>query len=79
MQNLTSLKEIENAVDQYGEIVVSKNQNNNVIIMSMEEYKKKMMENQMEKKLKKAEKQIEEGKTVSADLVFRELEEKYGF
>lgn len=33
----------------------------------------------MEKKLKKAEKQIEEGKTVSADLVFRELEEKYGF
>ena len=52
MQNLTSLKEIENAVDQYGEIVVSKNQNNNVIIMSMEEYKKKMMENQMEKKLK---------------------------
>lgn len=41
MQNLTSLKEIENAVDQYGEIVVSKNQNNNVIIMSMEEYKKR--------------------------------------
>ena len=34
---------------------------------------------EIEKKLLKAEKQIEEGKTVKAAEVFKELEEKYGF
>lgn len=41
MQRLTNLKNIETAVNQYGEVVVSKNKKNNVVVMSMEEYKKK--------------------------------------
>lgn len=73
------LVEIETAVNQYGEIVISKNSKNNVIIMSMEEYKKKMFEDKIEKKLLKAEKQIEEGKTVKATEIFKELEDIYGF
>lgn len=40
MQQLKNLEEIESAVNQYGEIVVSKNSRNNVVVMSMEEYKK---------------------------------------
>ena len=36
MQQLTNIKEIESAVSQYGEIVVSK-KNNKVEVMSMEE------------------------------------------
>ena len=79
MQQLTNIEEIESAVNQYGEIVISKNSKNNVIVMSMEEYKKKMFEDKIEKKLLKAEKQIEEGKTVKATEVFKELEELYGF
>lgn len=79
MQQLTNIEEIESAVNQYGEIVISKNKKNNVVVMSMEEYKKKMFENDIEKKLLKAEKQIEEGKTVKATEVFKELEELYGF
>lgn len=39
MQQL-NIQEIETAVNQYGEIVVSKNNKNNVVIMSMEEYNK---------------------------------------
>ena len=79
MQQLTNIKAIETAVNQYGEIVISKNKKNNVVVMSMEEYRKKMLEEQIEKKLLKAEKQIEEGKTVKASEVFEELEAKYGF
>lgn len=78
MQQL-NIKEIETAVNQYGEIVISKNSKNNIIIISMEEYKKKLFEDKIEKKLLKAEKQIEDGKTVKATEVFKELEELYGF
>lgn len=78
MQQL-NMQEIETAVNQYGEIVISKNSKNNVIVMSMEEYKKKMFEDKIEKKLLKAEKQIEEGKTVKATEIFKELEDIYGF
>lgn len=79
MQNLSNIQEIEDAVNQYGEIVIRKNKNNNVVVMSMDEYRKKMLNNQIEKKLLKAERQIAEGKTVKADEVFKELEEQYGF
>ena len=78
MQQL-NIQELETAVNQYGEIVISKNSKNNIIIMSMEEYKKKTFEDEIERKLLKAEKQIEEGKTVKEVEVFKELEELYGF
>lgn len=38
-----------------------------------------LQEDEIVEKLEKAEKQIEEGKTISATEVFKELEEKYGF
>ena len=37
MQQLKNIQEIETAVNEYGEIVISKNNNNVVIVMSMEE------------------------------------------
>ena len=79
MQQVTNLQELETAVILKGEMVISKNNRNNMIIMSMEEYKKKLLDEEIERKLLKAEKQIEEGKTVKAADVFRELEEKYEF
>lgn len=78
MQQL-NLQEIETAINQYGEIVVSKNSKNAVVVMSMEEYKKKMFEDKIKRKLLEAEKQIAEGKTVKAIEVFKELEELYEF
>ena len=65
-----NMQEVETAMNKYGDIVLTKNEKNNVIVLSVEQYKEKLL---------KAEKQIEEGKTVKATEVFKELEEKYGF
>lgn len=79
MQRVTDLQELETAISQNGEMVVTKNNRNNVIVMSIEEYKNKLLEDEVERKLLKAEEQIESGKTVKATEVFKELEEIYGF
>ena len=72
MQRLTNLQEIETAVNQYGEIVVSKNNKNNVVLMSMEEYKKKMLDDKIERKILKSEEDYNNGKVRKAEDVFNE-------
>lgn len=79
MQQVTSLREIEQFIDEYGETIVSKNNKNKVIVMSMEEYKNKMFDNETIEKLLQSEKDIEEGKTRKANEVIKELRKKYGF
>lgn len=78
MQQLTNLKEIETAVDQYGEIVISKNNKNDVVVMSMEEYKKKMLDEEIEKKILNSEDDYNNGRVRKAEDVFKEWELKYG-
>ena len=78
MQQLTNIKEIETAVNQYGEIVVSKNSKNNVVLMSMEEYKKKMLNEEIERQILKSEKDYNNGRVRKAEDVFTEWELKYG-
>ena len=78
MQQLTNLKEIESAVNQYGEIVISKNNKNNVVVMSMEEYKKKMLDEEIERKILKSEDDYNNGRVRKAEDVFKEWELKYG-
>ena len=79
MQQLTNIKELEMAIDKNGEMLVSKNSKNNVIIMSMEEYKQRIMKEDIIKKLKKSEEEIESGKGIEADVAFKELRQKYGY
>ena len=79
MQQLTNIKELEKAIDKNGEMLVSKNSKNNVIIMSMEEYKQRIMKEDIIKKLKKSEQEIESGKGIEADVAFKELRQKYGY
>ena len=74
-----NMQEVETAINKYGDIVLTKNEQDNVIVLSIEQYKEKLLDEEVEKKLLKAEKQIEGGKTVKATDVFKELEEKYGF
>lgn len=74
-----NMQEVETAMNKYGDIVLTKNDKNNVIVLSVEQYKEKISKEKIEKKLLVAEKQIEEGKTIKAVDVFKELEEKYGF
>lgn len=77
MQQL-NLKEIETAVNQYGEIVVRKNNKNNVVVMSMEEYKRKMLDEEIERKILKSEEDYNNGRVKEAEDVFKEWELKYG-
>ena len=60
MQQVTSFQEIETFINQNGEMVIGKNSKNNVIIMSMEEYRNNVLNNATIKKLLKSEEDIEE-------------------
>lgn len=77
MQQL-NIKAIETAINQYGEIVISKNNKNDVVIMSMEEYRKKLLDKDIKKHLIKAEDDIKNGRVQDAKGVFKEWKEKYG-
>lgn len=78
MQQVTNLQNIKTAVNQYGEVVVSKNSKNNVVVMSMEEYKKKLLDEEIERKILKSEEDYKNGKVRKAEDVFKEWEQKYG-
>ena len=73
-----NLKEIEAAVNQYGEVVIIKNNKNNFVVMSMEEYKKKMLDEEIERKILKSEEDYNNGRVRKAEDVFKEWELKYG-
>ena len=79
MQQVTSLQQIEAFINQNGEMVIGKNSNNNVVIMSMEEYRNNILDNETVKKLLKSEEDIEKGRTRKATEVIKELRAKYGF
>ena len=78
MQQLTNLQEIEKAIKQYGEIVISKNKKNNMVVMSMEEYKNKMLDKEIERKILKSEEDYNNGRVRKAKDVFKEWKVKYG-
>ena len=79
MQQVTSFQEIETFINQNGEMVIGKNSKNNVIIMSMEEYRNNDLNNATINKLLKSEEDIENGRTSKATEVIKELRAKYGF
>ena len=78
MQQLTNLQELEMAVNLNGEVVVTKNNKNNVILMSMEEYKKSLIKDKIQNNFIKAEEDIKLGRVRDAEEVFKEWNAKYG-
>ena len=78
MQQLTNLQELEMAVNLNGEVVVTKNDKNNVILMSMEEYKKSLIKDKIKNNLIKSEEDIKLGRVRDAEEVFKEWYAKYG-
>lgn len=79
MQQVNSIKEIETALNENGEMVIGKNKKNNVVVMSMEEYRNNIFDEETVKSLLKSEEDIEKGKTRKATEVIKEFKEKYGF
>ena len=78
MQQLTNLQELEMSVNLNGEVVVTKNNKNNVILMSMEEYKKSLIKDKIKNNLIKSEEDIKLGRVRDAEEVFKEWNAKYG-
>ena len=79
MQQIKNLQEIETIINQNGEMVISKNNKNKVVVMSMEEYRDNIFDKETVNKLLKSEEDIEKGKTRKATDVVKEFREKFGF
>ena len=68
MIQVTNIQDLKTAVNQNGEMVITMN-NNDIVIMKMEEYREKLL---------KAEDDMRNGKVRDAREVFKEWKEKYG-
>ena len=77
MQQVTNIQDLKTAVTKNGEMVITID-NNNIVIMNMEEYRKKLMKEYIENHLLKAEDDIRNGKVRNARDVFKEWKEQYG-
>ena len=72
-----NIQDLKKAVNQNGEMVVTIN-NNDIVIMKMDEYKKKILKEDIEEHLLKAEEDIENDRVRNAREVFKEWKEKHG-
>ncbi len=77
MIQVTNIQDLKTAINQNGEMVIGMN-NNDIVIMKMEEYREKILKEDIEKHLLKAEDDIRNGRVKDAREVFKEWEEKYG-
>ena len=68
MIQVTNIQDLKTAVNQNGEMVITMN-NNDIVIMKMEEYREKLL---------KVEDDIRKGRVRDAREVFKEWKEKYG-
>lgn len=77
MQQITNIQDLKTAINENGEMVITLN-NDSIVIMKMEEYRKKLMKEEIEKHLLKAENDIKNGRVREAREVFKEWKEQYG-
>lgn len=81
MSREITLKEVEKtlAEENIDEVIIVKRQNmQDVVIINLEEYKR-ICENELIEKLKKAEEQIKNGEVIEGEVVFREMRKKYDY
>lgn len=81
MQREMTIQEVQRTLteDNIEEtILLKRNGKNDIIIMNLEEYKK-IFEMNLIDRLKRAEEQIENGEVTDADIVFKEMRQKYGY
>lgn len=77
MQQVTNIKELEKAINENGEMIISKT-NDKIIIMDLKEYKEKLLRKDIEKHLLNAEEDIKNARVRDARDVFKEWKTKYG-
>ena len=83
MQKIITVEEMEKIANEYTNIeepiIVKRANKNDLVILSMEEYKKKLFLNELDKKIQEGEEDIKNGKTHKLRDVFKELRSEYGF
>ena len=83
MQREITVQEIEETINSYTNIeepiIVKRKDKEDLIIISMEEYKKKLYLADLDKKLLEGEEDIINGDVYDARDVLLELREKYGY
>ena len=77
MIQVTNIQDLKTAVNQNGEMVITMN-NNDIVIMKMDEYREKLLKEDIEEHLLKAEDDIRKGLVRDAREVFKEWKGKYG-
>ena len=83
MQKEITVKEIESTINQYSNIeepiIVKRENNNDLVIISIDEYKKKIYLAELDRKLQEGEEDIKNNRAREVREVFKELREKYGY
>lgn len=83
MQREITVNEVESTIKKYTNIVepllIKRDNEEDLIIISAEEYKKKIFLAELDKKLEEGEEDIRNNKVHNAKKVFKELREEYGY
>lgn len=83
MKREITVKELEEAVNIIDEIeepiIVKRENKKDLVVLSLDEYRKKIFLNEVSDKLEESEEQYKIGATHKAREVFKELREKYGY
>ena len=81
MHREITIKELEKAVNDIDEIeepiIIKRDNKQDLVVISLEQYKKEIFLVELSNKLEESEKQYEAGKVHNAKSVFKELREKY--
>ena len=78
MLQVNNMQDLKTVVTKNGEMVVTTNKENEIVIMNMEEYKEKLLREDIEEHLLKAEDDIRNGRVRNAREVFKEWKVQYG-
>ena len=83
MQREITVNEFANEVNSLDEInepiIVKRNNKQDLVVISLEQYKKQLFITELSSKIEKSKKEVEQGKVHSARTVFKELKAKYGY
>ena len=83
MQKEITVKEIESTINQYSNIeepiIVKRENNNDLVIISIDEYKKKIYLAELDRKLQEGKEDIKNNRAREVREVFKELRQKYGY
>ena len=77
--SMQKLEKTKKKNDNIKNIIIKKKEKKDVIMLSAEDYEEKILHAEIAEKLEKSENDIRHGRVKTAEEVFKELREKYGY